>query len=310
MATVVLAVIQRRAKSSAENIVQSYADDYIRENAEFREEAGLKCYLTRYNSGKCCPWCDKLAGRYDYETAPEDIFQRHDNCDCVVTYENGRMRQDVWSKKQWQVPGDDVPTGEPIRLSRDEGRAIEQEQLKKSQKSGKKGIDKSQESGIIKLGIDISTISSTISTPIEQRHTGKGNPNAILLFDVPLNNRQKKLLEELPSFDSRKVVPKKSVSMTDLAALTAKTGDEFAMFTKGNERLIIRGNSRKVNININEALELARQGYRWSGHTHPGIDELSLIASDGDTAILKCFNQKQSVIYNSKGKHATFNKEE
>ena len=96
--------------------------------------------------------------------------------------------------------------------------------------------------------------------------------------------------------------------MADLSALTAYTGDEFAMFTKGNERIIIRGNSIKVNIGISEADKLAKDGYKWSGHTHPGIDYLSMQPSDGDYAILDCFKQKISVIYNSKGDYRTFEK--
>lgn len=97
--------------------------------------------------------------------------------------------------------------------------------------------------------------------------------------------------------------------MADLSALTAKTGDEFAMFTKGNERLLIRGNSRKVNIDTKRARELAEEGYKWSGHTHPGYDNNCLIPSLGDILVLKEFSQENSVIYNSKGQYATFGKE-
>ena len=49
----------------------------------------------------------------------------------------------------------------------------------------------------------------------------------------------------LSEFDSKVIVDKKSVNMADLSALTAHTGDEFALFTKGKDRLIIRGNSSK-----------------------------------------------------------------
>lgn len=97
--------------------------------------------------------------------------------------------------------------------------------------------------------------------------------------------------------------------MIDLSALTAKTGDEFAMFTKGKERLVIRGNAYSVNVNAETALKLASQGYKWSGHTHPGIDRNCLIASLGDIAILRCFNQKVAYIYNSMGQHLEFGKE-
>ena len=163
-------------------------------------------------------------------------------------------------------------------------------------------------SGIIKTGGGRMTISS-IDSPIEQRNTGRGKPGAILHYDVSLNNRQQILLDRMPEYDSRILVPKKSVGMVDLAALTAKTGDEFSMFTKGAERLIVRGDYVHVNITQREASKLAQDGYRWSGHTHPGTDYNCLGASDGDYQILKCFKQGSSAIYNSLGKHLQFSKE-
>lgn len=171
---------------------------------------------------------------------------------------------------------------------------------------GNSGLTNGGNGGIINSGSDKVTISS-IDSPIEQKHTGKGNPNAIVHFDVELNNRQQELLNALPEYDSRHTVPKNAVNMTDLSALTAKTGDEFAMFTKGGERLVIRGAYNKVNITIEEAKSLAAQGYRWSGHTHPGNNMFCLTASDGDYDILRAFEQETSVIYNSKGQYKTFN---
>jgi len=148
-----------------------------------------------------------------------------------------------------------------------------------------------------------------IGSPIEQRNTGKGNPNAIIHADRPLNNRQKDLLDRLPDYNSRLVVNKREVSMRDIAALTAYTGDEFAVFTKGKERLIIRGNSSMVEIDARSAKELADKGYRWSGHIHPGMSGNSLIASGGDILVLNQFPQERSVIYNSKGYYEVFEKE-
>lgn len=150
------------------------------------------------------------------------------------------------------------------------------------------------------------TISSSIESPIEQKHSGKGNPNAILHYGAELNNRQRKLLDKLPEYDSRVIVNRDDVNMSDLAVLTAYTGDEFAMFTKGSDRLVIRGNERKCEIDYEDALELAKQGYRWSGHTHNGDTFLSMQPSDGDYSVLKAFNQEFSVIYNSKGDFRTF----
>ncbi len=172
----------------------------------------------------------------------------------------------------------------------------------------KNSLTKDSGSGIMETGSDDVAISS-IDSPIEQKHTGKGNPNAILIFDIELNNRQQELLDALPEYDSRIIVPKKSVNMADLSALTAKTGDEFAMFTNKDKRLVIRGNEYKVNVTVAEATALADQGYRWSGHTHPGTGINVKVPSQGDKEILKCFPQEFGVIYDSKGDYRTFEKE-
>jgi hypothetical protein len=149
---------------------------------------------------------------------------------------------------------------------------------------------------------------STIEFPIERGQT-KGNPNAVSHYGVALSAKQQRLLDKLPDYDSRTIVQKRDANLADLSALTAFTGDEFTMFTKAQERLIIRGNAFSVNINPEQAEVLSNIGYKWSGHTHPGTDNLTLIASAGDMAILDVFNQEQSVIYNSKGDYQQFFKE-
>jgi len=123
----------------------------------------------------------------------------------------------------------------------------------------------------------------------------------------PLTARQQALLDRLPEYDSRVTVKKNDVSMKDLAALTAKTDAEFAMFTRKQERLIVRGNEKRVNITTDDAAKLSADGYKWSGHTHIGLyNGWELNASDGDLVILSKFDQKESVIYNAMGKYRTF----
>ncbi len=97
--TVDQSVIERRGQSGAENIGNSMHDDCVKENAKWRDKAGLDTYLVRDAGGGCCAWCAAIAGRYKYADAPEDVFRRHDHCTCTVTYECGKMRQDVWSKE-------------------------------------------------------------------------------------------------------------------------------------------------------------------------------------------------------------------
>ena len=93
-----------------------------------------------------------------------------------------------------------------------------------------------------------------IETPIEQRNTSKGRPSAIVIFGRPLNNMQEKLLKSLSEYDSRVVVKKSEVRMMDLAALTAVTGVEFALFSRGSECLVIRGDAVHVNIDLEAVL--------------------------------------------------------
>jgi hypothetical protein len=84
------------------------------------------------------------------------------------------------------------------------------------------------------------------------------------------------------------------------AVPAASPGAEFAMFTRGPERLVMRGNERTVNISPPDAAKLSARGYKWSGHTHPGY---SLVASEGDYDVLAEFDQKRSVIYNINGEY-------
>jgi hypothetical protein len=112
--------IQRRAGSAPATMTRAMQDDYVEENAKFRSDAGLKTYLVRVTDGDCCEWCTKVAGRYEYGTEPHDIYRRHDNCGCSVTYENGRQRQNVWTKKTWEVPAEDAGAPGPVRLTKEQ----------------------------------------------------------------------------------------------------------------------------------------------------------------------------------------------
>ena len=99
--------VARRGKSSG-NVVAARHDENVKANAAWREKAGFDCYLVRDAGGGCCPWCAALEGRYEYASAPDDIFRRHDNCTCTVIYECGKMRQDVWSKRTWEASPEEL----------------------------------------------------------------------------------------------------------------------------------------------------------------------------------------------------------
>lgn len=98
----------RRMTSTTENITRSFYDDYVETNVKYRSEAGLECFIIRSDHGGCCKWCAALAGKYRYpEEVPKDVYRRHDNCTCTVTYTNGRKAQDVWSKTSRELPAEE-----------------------------------------------------------------------------------------------------------------------------------------------------------------------------------------------------------
>lgn len=84
------------------NNSEAFFDDFIDENAKFRTKAGLKAILTRTAEANCCSWCAALEGTYEYDSAPNDIYRRHEFCRCTVTYQSEKKSQNVWSKREWQ----------------------------------------------------------------------------------------------------------------------------------------------------------------------------------------------------------------
>lgn len=98
--------IQHRMNEPVRNISQSFIDDFMLANAEFRSKAGLKTRIVRTPFGKCCDWCRELAGSYAYpDDTPKDVFRRHDNCRCTVVYKSEKGEQNVWTKK-WNEQGE------------------------------------------------------------------------------------------------------------------------------------------------------------------------------------------------------------
>lgn len=86
------------------NFAQTIVDDTVRANADFQYKSGLRPKIIRTSTGKCCKWCDNLAGVYDYEDVSDtgnDVFRRHKHCRCLVEYDAGdRKRANVHTKKE------------------------------------------------------------------------------------------------------------------------------------------------------------------------------------------------------------------
>lgn len=84
------------------NLCHAFYDQYVEANVKFRSRAGMKEVIIRRQLGKCCKWCADLAGIYEYGDHPDDVFRRHDNCKCMVTYKDEDGYTDVWTKKKFE----------------------------------------------------------------------------------------------------------------------------------------------------------------------------------------------------------------
>ena len=74
------------------NVMQN-VDDWVKTNADFQAEAGMKPVIVRTWSGaypshdtKHTDWCEDLAGTFEYGKEPEDVYKRHEGCRCTVEY--------------------------------------------------------------------------------------------------------------------------------------------------------------------------------------------------------------------------------
>ena len=76
--------------------------DMLHANADFQFRSGMSPKFVRTAEPSCCDWCASLEGVYEYRdlSSYDDVWKRHANCRCEVTYVPGDGKaQDVWAKK-------------------------------------------------------------------------------------------------------------------------------------------------------------------------------------------------------------------
>lgn len=146
----------RRMTSTTENITRSFYDDYVETNVKYRSEAGLECFIIRSDHGGCCKWCAALAGKYRYpEEVPKDVYRRHDNCTCTVTYISGRKAQDVWSKTSRELPAEERERMKQIGFKKPTISAEERERMLIAGMKKPQRLDFAGESGIMDKGVKV-----------------------------------------------------------------------------------------------------------------------------------------------------------
>lgn len=81
--------IERSFYDQLVNFSQNIVDDSIRDNAALLARAGIKSMVIRTAEAGACPWCDEVAGVYDYNDVRargEDVWRRHENCRCTINF--------------------------------------------------------------------------------------------------------------------------------------------------------------------------------------------------------------------------------
>lgn len=111
------------------NNSEAFFDDFIDSNAKFRNDVGLKATLTRTVEAGCCEWCAALAGTYDYGSAPDDIYRRHEFCRCAVTYQTKKTSQNVWSKRTWESSTEEIDRRKTAGIKQNEQTAMERVEI-------------------------------------------------------------------------------------------------------------------------------------------------------------------------------------
>lgn len=117
------------------NFCQSYLDDFVEANVNLRLDSGVNSVIIRQMLANCCNWCKGIAGVYNAYSAPDNIYQRHDHCKCVVTFKKSNKKyQNAHSKKKFdtyrdaRIEGinqlDEIPIPKENRISK----AVEQDQ--------------------------------------------------------------------------------------------------------------------------------------------------------------------------------------
>ena len=114
--------------------------------------------------------------------------------------------------------------------------------------------------------------------------------------NASLSRRHKRLLERVPVPFDWIVMKASSLKLKDLAALTAATGDEYAIFKRGGKAILLRGKGGNWNIPNDLLDKLLDEEWVWEGHSHPVIGYPSSSSEDRETLRLFTWQKKSSII--------------
>ena len=117
---------------------------------------------------------------------------------------------------------------------------------------------------------------------LEQVHNGKAG----------LSKHREAILTRVPHQNAWAFFSKGSISMKDIAFLTARTGDEFAILTGKKEDILFHGSRYHCVFSDDLSDMLIKGQFRLYGHSHPG--ERFPMPSYNDRDTLRRIGQKKS----------------
>ena len=126
-------------KMYTQNLTDHFFDKFIEENAGFRDSAGLQPIVTRRTKGrKSCEWCKEKEGVYTYKEAQKnDIFRRHTDCRCVITYETNGKKETLAQMMTYKEKKEKEEKAIQERKARQALRAGENKKLAKERSKAK-----------------------------------------------------------------------------------------------------------------------------------------------------------------------------
>ena len=113
-----------------------------------------------------------------------------------------------------------------------------------------------------------------------------------------LSERRKKLLSRVPNSGNYVRLKRNALELMDLAFLSAKTGDEFAILRGKHEDILFHGTPRWCCFCGVLEKEIKNHRYELVGHSHPGEDEPE--PSFEDRLFLREIGQKCSAVISAR----------
>lgn len=145
----------------------------------------------------------------------------------------------------------------------------------------------------------------TIGISLFSNHSMEVSLQSIKNGTAGLNKHRQYLLSKVPDSNKWFCFPKNSISIKDIAYLSAKTGHEFALLRGKDKDILFHGMKYCCNISGTLVNLLKTGRLRLIAHSHPG--EYIPVPSINDRKVLQLIHQKESIIISAMtGKEISF----